>query len=79
MFLNLISVAWPKFHVRRGLAPNPALPVAQLPFERDAFAQCGDRCRGDVRPAKNFQKLLLGRGGFEQTVMPVDSAGDEER
>jgi hypothetical protein len=38
-----------------------------------------DRRRRHVRPAQDHQKLLLGRGRFQQAVMPVDSAGDEKR
>jgi hypothetical protein len=46
---------------------------------RHAFAQQGNRRRNYVRPAQDVQKLLLGRGGFEQAVMPVDPARHEER
>jgi hypothetical protein len=46
---------------------------------RHAFAQRGDRRRGYVRPAEDFEELLLGRGGFEQAVMVFDPADDEER
>jgi len=46
---------------------------------RKNFAQRGERRRFYVRPTQDVQKLLLGRGRFEQTVMLIDPAGNEER
>jgi predicted nuclease of predicted toxin-antitoxin system len=48
-----VSIAWPKFHIKRGLAPRSALPAAQLPLERHEARVAGPplqqrRVRNDI-------------------------------
>ena len=65
----MFSIAWPKLHIKRRLAPRPAFPATQLPLERHEA-----RVEGPPLQQRSIRNDLLVPAGMAARAHHVEHA-----